>query len=522
MIGQNWDWLQKVRGHVFVMRVKRSSEPGKDKPDFVGFTEAGIVGCKMGVNAAGIGLCVNGLVTQRDGANGFRKPFHVRCREILDAWTFDKALLPVVQTDRCCSTNFLIGHADGEIIDIEATPDYCSYIYPQNGLVTHANHLVCETRIASEFERIAPHSLYRANRLERLLRQSSGKIGIDTIHTLLSDHFSAPASICRHPDTTLPEPKRVISVAAAAIDLNTRTLYVTDGPPCQSDFQAVPLYAHRGDNKPCSRLVRGPTARSAPSCSRSISTPRRCGSRAIRPTGSGRALYRKAPLALRSACRRFWNCCAIIGLKATFFVPGWTAEKYQDRIEAMLRDNHEVGHHGYLHEWIDPDFPEREREALEKGLEALKKTVGVRPSGYRSPAGETSENMVGLLAEYKFLYDSSLQDDINPYQLRLAGGVPGPIELPWHWSLDDAPYMLFSLKNPRPIMTNSHVLEIWQEEFKEIYRCGGLFNLVCHPQVIGRPSRIAMLREFINFTMRFPQGLVRHGTRSGGGLDQVR
>ena len=243
LIGQNWDWLEKLQGRVFIMRVQRSTEPGVGKPDFVGFTEAGIAGCKIGVNAAGIGLCVNGLVTQRDGANGFRKPFHVRCREILDAWTFDKALLPVVQTDRTCSTNFLIGHADGEIIDIEATPDYCSYMYPQDGLVTHANHLVRETRIASQFERIAPHSLYRANRLERLLRASGGEIGLDTIHTLLSDHFSTPASICRHPDLSLPEPKRVISVTAAAIDLNTRTLYVTDGPPCQSAFQAVPLHA---------------------------------------------------------------------------------------------------------------------------------------------------------------------------------------------------------------------------------------------------------------------------------------
>lgn len=192
-------------------------------------------------------------------------------------------------------------------------------------------------------------------------------------------------------------------------------------------------------------------------------------------------------------------------LKATFFVPGWTAEKYEGRLQAMLRDKHEIGHHGYLHEWIDPDFPEQEREAIEKGLAALKRTVGVQPSGYRSPAGETSENLVALLAEYNFAYDSSLQDDIQPYQLRLAGGVAGPMELPWHWSLDDAPYMLFSLKNPRPIMTNSHVLEIWREEFQEIYRCGGLFNLVCHPQVIGRPSRIALLREFIDFTMRFPR-----------------
>ena len=109
------------------------------------------------------------LVTARDGANGLRKPFHVRCLEILDAWTFDKALLPVVQTHCCCSTNFLIGHAEGEVIDIEATPDYCSYLYPQSGLMTHANHLVRKTRIASQLERIAPHSLYHANRLERVL-----------------------------------------------------------------------------------------------------------------------------------------------------------------------------------------------------------------------------------------------------------------------------------------------------------------------------------------------------------------
>jgi hypothetical protein len=54
-------------------------------------------------------------------------------------------------------------------------------------------------------------------------------------------------------------------------------------------------------------------------------------------------------------------------------------------------------------------------------------------------------------------------------------------------------------------MTNSHVLEIWQAEFREIYRSGGLFNLVCHPQVTGRPSRLALLREFIDFTMKFPR-----------------
>ena len=56
------------------------------------------------------------------------------------------------------------------------------------------------------------------------------------------------------------------------------------------------------------------------------------------------------------------------GIKATFFVPGWTAEKHTDKVEAILKDGHEVAHHGYLHEWITPDKPEEELASFERGL----------------------------------------------------------------------------------------------------------------------------------------------------------
>ncbi|MBX6373186.1 MAG: polysaccharide deacetylase [Acetobacteraceae bacterium] len=192
------------------------------------------------------------------------------------------------------------------------------------------------------------------------------------------------------------------------------------------------------------------------------------------------------------------------GVKGTFFVPGWTAEHWTDRVEMILKEGHEVAHHSYSHRWIDPDFPDQEAEEMEKGLEALKRTVGVVPKGYRSPAGETSDNMIRLLQKHNFLYDSSLMADINPYRLTTPDGTPGPIEIPWHWSLDDAVFALFSIKNPRPIFTNSHIKEVWQDEFREIYRWGGLFDLVMHPQVSGRPSRIALLREMIAWMQTFP------------------
>lgn len=190
-------------------------------------------------------------------------------------------------------------------------------------------------------------------------------------------------------------------------------------------------------------------------------------------------------------------------LPATFFIPGWVVENRTRQAEAILHAGHEVAHHGYLHRWVDPDFPDEEVEELEKGLHALERHLGVRPKGYRSPAGETSSNLIKLLNERGFLYDSSLMDSVDPYYHMVENKQRGPVELPWHWSLDDAPFLLFAIKSPRPIFTNEHILSIWKAEFAAMYRRGLLCNLVMHPQAIGRPSRVEMLREFIAFTRQF-------------------
>src|SRR5215813_12609874 len=92
-LGQNWDWLEGVHGRTFVLRARR-----KHQPSFVCLTEAGIAGGKMGVNECGIGLVENGLASSHDGRNPYQKPFHVRCREVLDAERFEDAVRPVTET----------------------------------------------------------------------------------------------------------------------------------------------------------------------------------------------------------------------------------------------------------------------------------------------------------------------------------------------------------------------------------------------------------------------------------------
>ena len=231
IIGQNWDWLAGVHGRCAVLRIRR-----KSGSDLICYTEAGIVGGKMGVNEHGIGLVENGLVSDHDGRNEYEKPFHMRCREILDAETYDFALQPIVATRRVCSANFIVGHADGEVIDLETSPNAVSYHFPVDGLITHSNHFLDPRHGPSQMERLSTNTLYRANRLDRLLRKDIGKLDANAFQTALADHFGLPNAICRHPDERIPVAKRTMTNAAFVIDLNTRTMLIANGPPCSNAF----------------------------------------------------------------------------------------------------------------------------------------------------------------------------------------------------------------------------------------------------------------------------------------------
>lgn len=245
ILGQNWDWLAGVHGRCVVLRIRRT-----DKPSLICYTEAGIVGGKMGVNEHGIGLVENGLVSDHDGRNAYEKPFHVRCREILDATTYDHALAPILATRRVCSANFMVGqaydHGDGgEIIDLETSPDAVSCLYPVDGLVTHSNHFTDPRHGPSQMERLSASTLYRNTRLDRLLRKDIGRLDIGHFAAALSDHFAHPNAICRHPDDRLPEAKQTMTNAAFVIDLDARIMHIADGPPCSHEFVAHALDADK-------------------------------------------------------------------------------------------------------------------------------------------------------------------------------------------------------------------------------------------------------------------------------------
>ena len=185
-----------------------------------------------------------------------------------------------------------------------------------------------------------------------------------------------------------------------------------------------------------------------------------------------------------------------LGLRATFFVPGWVADAYPAMVEAILRDGHEIGHHGYHHLRPDPGSPWIEAE-MARGFEALKRRLGVVPVGYRAPGGEVCEEQRAALVRHGLLYASSFRDDVRPYRHRLADGAPGVVELPVSANFDDWMLGLTARFSPRSVMAPQAVLGMWTDELDEVAAWGAMLTTVLHPQVSGRPMRLRLLRHFL-------------------------
>jgi peptidoglycan/xylan/chitin deacetylase (PgdA/CDA1 family) len=189
-------------------------------------------------------------------------------------------------------------------------------------------------------------------------------------------------------------------------------------------------------------------------------------------------------------------------IRASFFIPAWVASHYPDAVRAVAGDGHEVGCHGDEHEKVTDLPPGREKEILAKSLAVLTPLAGRRPIGYRAPAWQLSSESLALLAAEQFEYSSNMMDRLVPY-LHPAVGGRALVEIPVSWVLDDAPFFLFT--GQRSVQPPGPVLQGWLTEFEGITAAHGVTNFTFHPQIIGRPSRLACLRELVDHVRHTPR-----------------
>lgn len=188
-------------------------------------------------------------------------------------------------------------------------------------------------------------------------------------------------------------------------------------------------------------------------------------------------------------------------IKQTFFVPGWTAEHYPDMIEKIVKEGHEIGLHGYLHERLNTLSAEMEDYWFMRGLRALEGVTGIRPRGFRAPSYRFSKHTLNYLAREGFLYDSSLMGNDVPYVIESDNGAV--IELPTDWALDDWPQFTISSDLGYAMQVNSpeRAMDVFMAEFDAAWEYGGLWVSVWHPFVMGRLARCARMDKMIAYMM---------------------
>lgn len=229
LVGENWDWIVGVRGAIVL-----SEAP--DGHRTLAFTEAGIFGGKIGLNTAGLALLINGLASTADDWASLRRPFHVRCYDILRASSLAEAQAVITGEARAGSANFLLVQAPDQIVNIEAAPEAVAVSGCVAGCVVHANHFIDPTALGIAERQIEryPHSQWRQARLQALLAKRPQSLA--SVQMALRDHDRYPYSVCFHIDPTDPPDERYETVTSIIMDVTARTLYATDGPPCGRSY----------------------------------------------------------------------------------------------------------------------------------------------------------------------------------------------------------------------------------------------------------------------------------------------
>lgn len=184
---------------------------------------------------------------------------------------------------------------------------------------------------------------------------------------------------------------------------------------------------------------------------------------------------------------------------ATFFVPALSAMIDPDEARRIIGHGHEIGVHGWMHENNSLLDEATERDLMQRARDLLHDVTGREPVGFRSAHWDLSAHTIAIAADMGFAYDSSMMADDDCYELVVEGRATGMVELPVEWLRDDAVYLMFNRQPAtRPWMAPDDVFAIFRRELGAAADEGGVFQLVCHPFVIGYRSRIWMIDALID------------------------
>lgn len=123
------------------------------------------------------------------------------------------------------------------------------------------------------------------------------------------------------------------------------------------------------------------------------------------------ATWNLFPLRVERNTYRLLDLFAERGVRATFFVLGWVAERCPDLVRIIIDQGHEVACHGYSHQLIYEQTPAVFRAETVRAKVCLEDQAQRPVLGYRAASYSIIKRSLwalDILAELGFAYDSSI------------------------------------------------------------------------------------------------------------------
>ncbi|MGH9409026.1 MAG: XrtA system polysaccharide deacetylase [Vicinamibacterales bacterium] len=131
---------------------------------------------------------------------------------------------------------------------------------------------------------------------------------------------------------------------------------------------------------------------------------------------------------------RLLGIFAEAGVRSTFFILGWVAERHPRLVQRIAAGGHEIASHGYEHRLIYDQTPEAFRQDVRKAKQILEDAGGQQVRGYRAPSYSVTPKSLwalDVLLQEGYRYDSSIFPIRHDrYGIPLSARAPYPIERP--------------------------------------------------------------------------------------------
>jgi polysaccharide deacetylase family protein (PEP-CTERM system associated) len=110
------------------------------------------------------------------------------------------------------------------------------------------------------------------------------------------------------------------------------------------------------------------------------------------------------------------------GVRCTFFVLGWIADRYPHLVQLMVQHGHEVASHSYWHRRVYELRENEFREDMQRSIDVIENAGGTKVLGFRAPSFSITP---GTEWAFDVLHDLGLKYDASLFPTQRAhGGYP--------------------------------------------------------------------------------------------------